>query len=1001
MSGPKLISPLLDRFAMGDAITAHHGVCCYPAMPEDSDEKYIVKIISIPASQVQLDALLLTGAYPDKAAALHYFQELADSAVQEAELLKDLSRLDGFVSYDDWQVVPMDDGMGYCVYLLGSYKRSLYRHMGRNPMTHLEAINLGLDLCSALAACRRAGWLYVDLKPENVFITPNHTFQIGDLGFLSLDSLRYASLPERCRSHYTPPEIKDAFSTVHETADIYSLGLILYQAYNNGELPFSGFAPDTPLSPPMYADYEMSEIILKACAPDPADRWQDPSQLGQALVGYMQRNGATDTPIIPAPSPDSVVPPVSPITEENPDTEVTSEVVEDVHPVVPEDCSAEEPGGSDSPEEQTDDPADLSFLDDMVSDETAPDENGELDLDDAPLTEEMTEILAQAEDLISHETPDGVIPPEPIEVPMPEPISLEEPPLPDSSEEQPDSSPADTQGETAVDETDTASNILPEAESDAESECPQNVEDTSESTEFDTDPESESHPERHGKTLILILIILLLLGAAGFGGTYFYQNYYLQPIADLQLDGTRDQLSVTLDTRIPDEKLTVVCTDTYGIATRATVEDGVASFSHLNAATTYMVSLEIQGFHRLTGKTSTTYTTDAKTNVVSFTAVTGPTDGSVILNFTVDGPEPEAWTVSCTSDTEAARTISFTGHTVTIPDLTVAQTYTFTLIPSGDMYLDGTDTVDYQASQVLYAQNLRFESLDGNSLTLAWENPDGYDEMEWTVTHSNAAGEICSMATVTDTSFRLELDDLTQSNTFEILATGMTQSNKLTLSANPITVTGLSVDDSDYPRMYLQWSFEGDAPETGWNVSVTADGSEILEVLSTDTNSVWLEHVIPGAHYEFTVQAADGTTVFNSVQSYDAPEAERFDGFWITTSNIEVSMCRTPDLDQWTYRDLTADDYTDTFRSDEQASIVLHLNRSHADTFDQVITTIVIRDAAGVPVIVCSNTDTWYNMWYYRYCTIELDRLPGEPGEYLAELYFDGAVAGSYSFHIE
>ena len=65
MSEPKLISPLLDNFAVGGPISNHDGVSCYPAMREGSDEKYILKIITIPASQVKLEALLLTGAYPN------------------------------------------------------------------------------------------------------------------------------------------------------------------------------------------------------------------------------------------------------------------------------------------------------------------------------------------------------------------------------------------------------------------------------------------------------------------------------------------------------------------------------------------------------------------------------------------------------------------------------------------------------------------------------------------------------------------------------------------------------------------------------------------------------------------------------------------------------------------------------------------------------------------------------------------------------------------------
>ena len=44
MFEPKLISPLLDNFAIGSSISEHDGVYCYPAMREDSDEKYILKV---------------------------------------------------------------------------------------------------------------------------------------------------------------------------------------------------------------------------------------------------------------------------------------------------------------------------------------------------------------------------------------------------------------------------------------------------------------------------------------------------------------------------------------------------------------------------------------------------------------------------------------------------------------------------------------------------------------------------------------------------------------------------------------------------------------------------------------------------------------------------------------------------------------------------------------------------------------------------------------------
>ena len=157
MSDPKLISPLLDNFTMGGSFSNRHGICCCPALELNSDKRYIVKIISVPASQVQLDALLLTGVYHSREDALLYYKEVSEEILSEVDILKKLSALEGFLPYEGAQIVPMEDNAGYYVYLLSPYRKSLARHFRKYSMTHLQAVNLGLDLCASLAVCRQAG----------------------------------------------------------------------------------------------------------------------------------------------------------------------------------------------------------------------------------------------------------------------------------------------------------------------------------------------------------------------------------------------------------------------------------------------------------------------------------------------------------------------------------------------------------------------------------------------------------------------------------------------------------------------------------------------------------------------------------------------------------------------------------------------------------------------------------------------------------------------------
>ena len=156
LSEPQLISPLLDGFVMGDPINNHDGVRSCPAMQLETDKKYIVKIISLPANQSKIDALLLAGAFTDRESALQYFEDLADGVIEEAALLQRLSKHEGFVSFEDWQMVPMEeDETGFDIYLLSEYRPTLEGVLRNNEMTHLQAINLGLDLCAALSVSRR------------------------------------------------------------------------------------------------------------------------------------------------------------------------------------------------------------------------------------------------------------------------------------------------------------------------------------------------------------------------------------------------------------------------------------------------------------------------------------------------------------------------------------------------------------------------------------------------------------------------------------------------------------------------------------------------------------------------------------------------------------------------------------------------------------------------------------------------------------------------------
>ncbi len=299
MTTPRAVSPILDGFVLGETFRRQGSAVCCRAKEISSGADYVLKVISLPESDSQMNALLISHAFADRQAANLYFKEQAKIILGEAKNLQHMAALGGFLDFDSVQVVPAPQENGYEVYLLSPMRTSFRQVLKRNDVTHLEIINMALDICVALSACRHAGFYYADLKPSNVFCVGQH-YRIGDLGFMPMSAIGQTPLPERFQSDYTPPELCSGGQMLNLSADVYALGLMLYQAYNGGVLPTENDIIGKLYVPPKYADYEMAEIILRACAPDPKLRWNDPEQVRLALSHYLHRNGIRNALVAPA-----------------------------------------------------------------------------------------------------------------------------------------------------------------------------------------------------------------------------------------------------------------------------------------------------------------------------------------------------------------------------------------------------------------------------------------------------------------------------------------------------------------------------------------------------------------------------------------------------------------------------------------------------------------------------------------------------------------------------
>ena len=402
--------------------------------------------------------------------------------------------------------------------------------------------------------------------------------------------------------------------------------------------------------------------------------------------------------------------------------------------------------------------------------------------------------------------------------------------------------------------------------------------------------------------MLAVLLAIALLGAAA---CYYYAEVYCLPIDTLQvLDAGVDTLSVQVSGDADPALLHVTCKDTYGNSFQSDVADGKAAFTGLSPDTQYTITVMANGFHKVTGASTITHSTAAQTKIVSFTAISGPEDGSVILNFTPDGPEPEAWLLTYHAEQEQPQTRSFSGHSVTVTGLTVGKEYTFSL-QTQDMPLTGLTSITYRAEKVLLAKNLALTSCAGDTMTVSWEAPaEGISG--WTARCYNSSGydESVEVTECTATFTGLTPDS---AYTIEVTAAGMTQNAWISVTARPITVTGFTLDAAEGGGMQLSWQYVGSAPQDGWVLMyATTPDAESMEAIPTTESSAVIRAVLPGATYYFQLQAAGGTTVAGGSYQATAPEAAPYDHNGVRPDMLAATLFLPPEDPSWVDRGISA-----------------------------------------------------------------------------------------------
>lgn len=153
------------------------------------------------------------------------------------------------------------------------------------------SVNIAIQIASALETAHRNNLIHRDIKPHNIIITEDGMAKVTDFGIAkAVSNSTITAFGTTIGSvHYFSPEHAKGGVT-DAKSDIYSLGIVMYEMLT-GRVPFDA---DTPVSVALMQVQEepieprklnpqipisVNNIILKAMQKDPADRYQNATEM--------------------------------------------------------------------------------------------------------------------------------------------------------------------------------------------------------------------------------------------------------------------------------------------------------------------------------------------------------------------------------------------------------------------------------------------------------------------------------------------------------------------------------------------------------------------------------------------------------------------------------------------------------------------------------------------------------------------------------------------------
>jgi len=166
-----------------------------------------------------------------------------------------------------------------------------------------KIVNIGIQICNALDFAHKRGIIHRDIKPANIIFDSNNTAKLMDFGIAQLNKEGHLRLTQEGSLlgsiMYVSPEQLINAKNVESAADIYSLGVTLYELLT-GKLPFAGdnvptlimnILKENPEPPSKYNEkipVLLDKIILKALEKNLGDRYQSAEEFSRDLSMFLK-----------------------------------------------------------------------------------------------------------------------------------------------------------------------------------------------------------------------------------------------------------------------------------------------------------------------------------------------------------------------------------------------------------------------------------------------------------------------------------------------------------------------------------------------------------------------------------------------------------------------------------------------------------------------------------------------------------------------------------------